>query len=254
MTCHLLVRHLISRHVLTQICRPCLLRLPARARRPSVAAGGRSSPAAVRRDGSHLDAAGPHRPRARSAGAEGPGGVDVARRFVGRAPARQSRGGRPDQAQGRRERSPGEDHSADATGPRHRRQGRDGGAPDQGRCAGRPVRQGRRDDRPGPRACLPRAPPLRRGRPLTAPLWLLTLITFSGTLAMHIFVPALPEAARDLGASVGGMQMTVSVYILGLAVGQLAYGPLSDRFRRPPVLMAGLVLYALARPAPLFAA
>ncbi len=80
----------------------------------------------------------------------------------------------------------------------------------------------------------------------SAPLWLLTLITFSGTLAMHIFVPAMPEAARDLGASIGAMQMTMSVYIFGLAVGQLAYGPLADRFGRRPVLMGGLVLYALA--------
>ena len=46
---------------------------------------------------------------------------------------------------------------------------------------------------------------------MSAPLWLLTLITFSGTLAMHIFVPALPEAARDRRASVGGMQQTESV-------------------------------------------
>jgi len=78
-----------------------------------------------------------------------------------------------------------------------------------------------------------------------APLWLLTLITFSGTMAMHIFVPALPEAARDLGAGVGAMQMTVSVYLFGLAVGQLAYGPLSDRFGRRPVLTAGLVVYTI---------
>ncbi|MBL6617411.1 MAG: multidrug effflux MFS transporter [Reyranella sp.] len=77
-----------------------------------------------------------------------------------------------------------------------------------------------------------------------APLWLLTLITFSGTLAMHIFVPALPEAAHALNAGMGSMQLTMSVYILGLAFGQLAYGPLSDRFGRRPVLMAGLVLYA----------
>ena len=77
-----------------------------------------------------------------------------------------------------------------------------------------------------------------------APLWLLTLITFSGTLAMHIFVPALPEAAHALNASMASMQLTMSVYILGLAFGQLAYGPLSDRFGRRPVLMAGLVLYA----------
>ena len=44
------------------------------------------------------------------------------------------------------------------------------------------------------------------------------------------------------------MQLTVSVYILGLAVGQLVYGPLSDRFGRRPVLMAGMALYAAAGP------
>lgn len=79
---------------------------------------------------------------------------------------------------------------------------------------------------------------------MSAPLWLLTLITFSGTFAMHSFVPALPEAAHALGASLAEMQATMSVYIFGLAVGQLAYGPLSDRFGRRPVLMVGLVLYA----------
>lgn len=77
-----------------------------------------------------------------------------------------------------------------------------------------------------------------------APLWLLALITFSGTLAMHIFVPALPEAGRDLGASIGAMQMTMSVYIFGLAIGQLLYGPLSDRFGRRSILTIGLVIYA----------
>ena len=80
----------------------------------------------------------------------------------------------------------------------------------------------------------------------TAPLWLLALITFSGTLGMHIFVPALPFAAKDLGASIGEMQLTVSLYILGLAVGQLIYGPLSDRFGRRPTLMIGLALYTAA--------
>lgn len=77
----------------------------------------------------------------------------------------------------------------------------------------------------------------------TAPLWLLAMITFSGTLAMHIFVPALPEAGRDLGAGVGAMQMTMSVYIFGLAVGQLVYGPLSDRFGRRSMLTMGLLVY-----------
>jgi DHA1 family bicyclomycin/chloramphenicol resistance-like MFS transporter len=78
------------------------------------------------------------------------------------------------------------------------------------------------------------------------PLWLLGLLTFSGTLAMHIFVPALPIAGAELGAGAAAMQITVSVYIFGLAVGQLIYGPLADRFGRRPVLMAGLVIYTLA--------
>lgn len=79
-----------------------------------------------------------------------------------------------------------------------------------------------------------------------APLWLLALATFAGTLGMHIFVPALPAAALSLGASVGAMQLTISLYIAGLAAGQLVYGPLADRFGRRRVLMAGLALYTLA--------
>ena len=72
-----------------------------------------------------------------------------------------------------------------------------------------------------------------------APLWLLAMITFSGTLAMHVFVPALPAAAADLHVGVATMQMTVSLYILGLALGQLFYGPVSDRFGRRATLMVG---------------
>ena len=79
-----------------------------------------------------------------------------------------------------------------------------------------------------------------------APLWLLAMITFSGTLAMHVFVPALPAAATDLGVGVATMQMTVSLYILGLALGQLFYGPVSDRFGRRATLMVGMTLYTVA--------
>jgi DHA1 family bicyclomycin/chloramphenicol resistance-like MFS transporter len=63
---------------------------------------------------------------------------------------------------------------------------------------------------------------------------------------MHIFVPALTMAGRDLHASNTAMQMTVSLYVLGLAGGQLIYGPLADRFGRRPVLLAGLAIYTLA--------
>ena len=75
------------------------------------------------------------------------------------------------------------------------------------------------------------------------PLWLLVLVTFSGTLAMHMFVPALTVAAQSLHTDATTIRMTISVYIFGLAVGQLVYGPLSDVFGRRPTLLVGLALY-----------
>ena len=64
--------------------------------------------------------------------------------------------------------------------------------------------------------------------------------------AMHIFVPTLPLVARHFGASAGAAQMTLSAYVIGLAVAQIAYGPISDRYGRRPVLILGMVIYALS--------
>src|SRR3984885_1978564 len=85
------------------------------------------------------------------------------------------------------------------------------------------------------------------------PLWLLGLLTFSGPVGMHIFVPALPAAAKDLHATPAALELTISLYILGLAVGQLIYGPASDRFGRRPVLLVGLSIFTIASIAGLFA-
>ena len=81
------------------------------------------------------------------------------------------------------------------------------------------------------------------GNPSSASIALLVAITMTGTLAMHIFVPALPRAGADLGASPGAMQLTITLYLVGLAAGQLVYGPISDRFGRRPVIIVSLVLY-----------
>lgn len=77
-------------------------------------------------------------------------------------------------------------------------------------------------------------------------LWLLTLLTFSGTLGMHIFIPALPQVAHDLAAEPAVVQNTITLYVAGLALGQLFYGPVSDGIGRRPALMAGLALYSVA--------
>ncbi|WP_226579832.1 multidrug effflux MFS transporter [Acuticoccus sediminis] len=99
------------------------------------------------------------------------------------------------------------------------------------------------------------AAPSRAAVPATpiVPLWLLALVTFSGTIAMHVFVPALPEAAKGLGVDSGAMALTISFYILGLGVGQLIYGPVADKYGRRPVLMFGITVFTLASIAAYFA-
>ena len=58
--------------------------------------------------------------------------------------------------------------------------------------------------------------------PVRVPLWLIAMITFSGTLAMHIFVPALPLAALDFGTSPASLQLTISVQAPTVQVGNPA--------------------------------
>lgn len=62
-------------------------------------------------------------------------------------------------------------------------------------------------------------------------------------LGMDMFLPAVPAIAQAFGAEPGSAQLAVTTYLLGLAAGQFAWGPLSDRFGRKPVLIAGLALF-----------
>ncbi len=66
-------------------------------------------------------------------------------------------------------------------------------------------------------------------------------MTACGTLGMHVIIPALPATARALDMSIGTAQLTITLYLIGLAIGQLLYGPISDRFGRRPVLLVGAV-------------
>jgi DHA1 family bicyclomycin/chloramphenicol resistance-like MFS transporter len=61
---------------------------------------------------------------------------------------------------------------------------------------------------------------------------------------MHMIIPALPATARALDISPATAQLTITLYLAGLSIGQLVYGPLSDRFGRRLVLLAGMALFA----------
>lgn len=67
-----------------------------------------------------------------------------------------------------------------------------------------------------------------------------------GPLSIDMYLPSLPSLSRDLGASASAAQLTLSACLLGLAVGQVIAGPLSDTLGRRRPLLVGLVAYILA--------
>src|SRR6266545_2395662 len=75
-----------------------------------------------------------------------------------------------------------------------------------------------------------------------------------GSLSLNILVPAIPGLATKFAADPATVQLAVSLYLMGLAAAQLVFGPLSDRFGRRPVVLAGLALATIASTAAIFAA
>ncbi|MBJ9476202.1 multidrug effflux MFS transporter [Acinetobacter baumannii] len=77
-------------------------------------------------------------------------------------------------------------------------------------------------------------------------IMLLALLTALGPLSIDMYLPALPQMAHDFGVSTQMVANTLPAYFFGLAIGQLVYGPLSDRIGRKKPLYFGLALYAVA--------
>jgi DHA1 family bicyclomycin/chloramphenicol resistance-like MFS transporter len=77
------------------------------------------------------------------------------------------------------------------------------------------------------------------------PRWLLLIgaMTAVGPVSIDMYLPGFPAIEREFAEQ--GVEKTMSAYLIGIALGQLIYGPLSDRFGRKPPLYAGFVLYAL---------
>ena len=80
--------------------------------------------------------------------------------------------------------------------------------------------------------------------------WALTILLASltalGPISTDMYLPALPGILRDLDTGHAAVQLTLSMFLVGFAVGQIFYGPLADRLGCKPVLAAGLGIYAVA--------
>ena len=89
----------------------------------------------------------------------------------------------------------------------------------------------------------------------TSRITLLLLVAMTGVapISLYILVPALPVLATTFGRDISIAQMTVSLYMVGIACSQIIMGPLSDRFGRRPVLLAGLGLMVVASVGCIFA-
>lgn len=70
-------------------------------------------------------------------------------------------------------------------------------------------------------------------------------LSMLGYLAMDMYLPAFGALRSELGLSAGAVGASLSIFLAGFALGQLLWGPLSDRLGRKPVLLAGLSLFAL---------
>lgn len=89
--------------------------------------------------------------------------------------------------------------------------------------------------------------------PRTPPIPMLVGVSALGPLALNILMPAMPMIRRSLETDTASVQLTLSLYLVGLAVSQLLYGPLSDRFGRRPLMLVGLVLFLAGTLGGLFA-
>lgn len=64
--------------------------------------------------------------------------------------------------------------------------------------------------------------------------------------SIDMYLPGFPSIAKDLGTTMSNVQLSLTAYLVGIAVGQLIYGPLLDRFGRRMPMYIGLSVYLVA--------
>jgi len=86
-----------------------------------------------------------------------------------------------------------------------------------------------------------------KGNPdrLTLTLLLGLLVSFA-PMTIDLYLPALPVMTADLMTNTESMQLTLSVYMVGFALAQTFFGPISDRFGRKPTILIGTSVYLIA--------
>lgn len=84
------------------------------------------------------------------------------------------------------------------------------------------------------------------GRSLPGWLILMGALTAIGPFSIDMYLPAFPTIAQNLGVARGDVERTLAAYLIGLAMAQVVYGPLADRYGRKLPVMAGLALYIVA--------
>lgn len=75
---------------------------------------------------------------------------------------------------------------------------------------------------------------------------LLGSLTAFGPLSIDMYLPAFPAIAKDLAVPLSSVQLSLASFFVGLATGQIFYGPLTDRFGRKKPLYVGMAIYTLA--------
>lgn len=74
---------------------------------------------------------------------------------------------------------------------------------------------------------------------------ILGLISMLMPLAIDMYLPSLPSIAKSFNVDTGQVQMTLNSYIFGFAIGQLFYGPTADSIGRKPVILGGVIIFAI---------